>query len=174
MLEVQRGVVVGLADIGEERGEAQPAVVVVDAGASQWHRDLVGVGKRGGSEGLELWMLHEIGEVTGEAKLLGELIGDGSREVVVEPVIINARGADTRAVRGRGTYIKIGEAAYIVAGGVPHCCIASAERLPLQTCTVVEVEHRQDVPVVSSVDSELVFMTHIILRRVLVVVVEDR
>ena len=46
-------------------------------------------------------MLHEVGE----AKLLGELIGDGGREVVVEPMIIDARGTDTRAVGCRGAYI---------------------------------------------------------------------
>ena len=63
------------------------------------------IGKRGGSKSLELWMLHEVGEVTSEAKLLGELIGDGGREVVVEPVIIDACGTDTRAVGCRGAYI---------------------------------------------------------------------
>ena len=46
--EVERGVVVGLSDVGNERGKAQPLVVVVNACAAQGDADAAGVGHFGG------------------------------------------------------------------------------------------------------------------------------
>ena len=50
VLQVQGRVVVRLRDIGEERGQTQPFVVVVDSGTSQGYGDLVRVGQVAGAK----------------------------------------------------------------------------------------------------------------------------
>ena len=68
VLQVQRRVVVRLRDVGEERGQAQPFVVVVDSGTPQGYGDLVRVGQGGRGEVFDFRMLGDVGEVAGEAE----------------------------------------------------------------------------------------------------------
>ena len=82
MLEVQRGVVVRLRDVGEERSQADPRVVVIDTCTAQRHADLVDIRQGSGREALKLRVLNEVGEVTRETEMIGDLMcgydeGDG-------------------------------------------------------------------------------------------------
>ena len=53
-----------------------------------------------------------------------------------------------------------------------HCCVFTLQLLPLQTCTIVEVQLIGHVPIVGEVESQFVFASLVILRCVLVEIIE--
>ena len=172
MLEIQCGVVVGLGNVGEQRGKADPRVVVIDAGTTQGYRNLVGVGQRGRREILETRVLHDVGKVAGKAELVGQFIGGSGTECIVEPVVIELGRRNHRAVGSRGTDVVVGKPPHIFAGSVLHGSVLAIEGLPFEACAIIEVKLRRDVPVVGGIKGQLVLVAFVVFRGILVVVVE--
>ena len=172
VLQIERRVVVGLRDVREERCEAQPLVVVVDTCTAKRHAYLVGVRHRSRGECRDVRVLHDVGEVAGESEVVVQLICKGCCEVVVHPVVLHICRSNFCAIGSRCTEMVVGKTAHVVAGSILHGCVLALKALPLYTSAIVGVELRSDVPVVCEVEGELVLMSLVILRRVLIEIVE--
>ena len=119
-------------------------------------------------------MLHDIGKVAGETELVGELVGQRGREVVVEPVVVDVCRRNLKTCRGvRGTDIVVGEVGIVTVGrSVRVSGILALQLLPFEAGAIVDIQFRDDIPVVSEVEGELVLMAAVELRGVLVEIVE--
>ena len=66
----------------------------------------------------------------------------------------------------------ISETTNVIPLRILHCCVFTLQLLPLQTGTIVEIQLVGDIPIVSEVESQLVFASLVILRCILVEIVE--
>ena len=117
-------------------------------------------------------MLHNVSEIAREAEVIGQLIGCCYREIVVQPVVTQVCWCNLGSICCRSTETIIGKTTYEITVCILHCCIFTLQLLPLQTCTIVEVQLIGDIPIVGEVESQLVFASLVILRGVLVEIVE--
>ena len=117
-------------------------------------------------------MLNDVSEIASEAKVIGQLISCCYREIVVQPVVTQVSRSNLSLIWCRSTEIVIGKTAYEFTLCILHCCVFTLQLLPLQTGTIVEIQLVGDIPIVSEVESQLVFASLVILRGVLVEIVE--
>ena len=117
-------------------------------------------------------MLNDVSEIASEAEVIGQLISCSYREIVVQPVVTQVSRSNLSLIWCRSTEIVIGKTAYKFTLCILHCCIFTLQLLPLQTSTIVEGQLIGDIPIVSEVESQLIFASLIILRGVLVEIVE--
>ena len=117
-------------------------------------------------------MLNDVSEIASEAEVIGQLISCCYREIVVQPVVTQVCRSNLSLIWCRSTEIVIGKTAYEFTLCILHCCVFTLQLLPLQTSTIVEVQLIGDIPIVSEVESQLVFASLIILRGVLVEIIE--
>ncbi len=117
-------------------------------------------------------MLNNVSEIASEAEAIGQLISCCYREIVVQPVVTQVCRSNLSLICCRSTEIVIGETTYEFTIGILHCCVFTLQLLPLQTGTIVEIQLIGDIPIVSEVESQLVFASLIILRGVLVEIIE--
>jgi len=107
-------------------------------------------------------VLHDVSEIAGKAKVVGELIGCGYREVVVQPVVGQIYGRNLGSVGSHGAEVIVSETAYEVALGILHGGVLSLQALPFHAGAIVEVELLGDIPVVGEVECQLVLAAFII------------
>ena len=118
-------------------------------------------------------MLNDVSEIASEAEVIGQLISCCYREIVVQPVVTQiCRSNLSSLIWCRSTEIVIGKTAYEFTIGILHCCVFTLQLLPLQTGTIVEIQLVGDIPIVSEVESQLIFASLVILRGILVEIVE--
>ena len=117
-------------------------------------------------------MLNDVSEIASEAEVIGQLISCCYREIVVQPVVTQVSRSNLSLIWCRSTEIVIGKTAYEFTLCILHCCVFTLQLLPLQTGTIVEIQLVGDIPIVSEVESQLVFASLVILRGVLVEIVE--
>ena len=117
-------------------------------------------------------MLNDVSEIASEAKVIGQLISCCYREIVVQPVVTQVSRSNLSLIWCRSTEIVIGKTAYEFTLCILHCCVFTLQLLPLQTGTIVEIQLVGDIPIVSEVESQLVFASLVILRGILVEIVE--
>ena len=117
-------------------------------------------------------MLNDVSEIASEAEVIGQLISCCYREIVVQPVVTQIYWCNLGSICCRSTEMVIGKTAYEFTLCILHCCVFTLQLLPLQTGTIVEIQLVGDIPIVSEVESQLVFASLVILRGVLVEIVE--
>ena len=118
-------------------------------------------------------MLNDVSEIASEPEVIGQLISCCYREIIVQPVVTQVcRSNLSSLIWCRSTEIVIGKTAYEFTLCILHCCVFTLQLLPLQTGTIVEILLIGDIPIVSEVESLLVFASLVILRGVLVEIVE--
>ena len=118
-------------------------------------------------------MLNDVSEIASEAEVIGQLISCCYREIVVQPVVTQVcRSNLSSLIWCRSTEIVIGETTYEFTIGILHCCVFTLQLLPLQTGTIVEIQLVGNIPIVSEVESQLIFASLVILRGILIEIVE--
>ena len=117
-------------------------------------------------------MLNDVSEIASEAEVIGQLISCCYREIVVQPVVTQVCRSNHGSICCLSTEMVIGKTAYEFTLCILHCCVFTLQLLPLQTGTIVEIQLVGDIPIVSEVESQLVFASLVILRCVLVEIVE--
>ena len=117
-------------------------------------------------------MLHDVSEITSEAEVIGQLISCCYREIVVQPTVTQVCRSNLGSVSSLSTEMVISKTTYKITLRILHCSVFTLQLLPLQTCTIIEVQLLGNVPVVGEVESQLVFASFVILRSILVEIVE--
>ena len=117
-------------------------------------------------------MLHDVSEIASEAEIVGQLISCCNREIVIQPVVTQIYRSNRGSISCRSTEIVICETTNVIPLRILHCSVFTLQLLPLQTGTIVEIQLVGDIPIVSEVESQLVFASLVILRGVLVEIVE--
>ena len=117
-------------------------------------------------------MLNDVSEIASEAEVIGQLISCCYREIVVQPVVTQIYWCNLGSICCLSTEMVISETTNVIPLRILHCCVFTLQLLPLQTGTIVEIQLVGDIPIVSEVESQLVFASLVILRCILVEIVE--
>ena len=117
-------------------------------------------------------MLCDVSEVTCETELFCQLICCSCSKSIVQPVIAHRSCSNfCNTVRSCCTKIIICEASYIITICIFYSCILTTQCLIFKTCTVVNIQEICDIPVMSKVKCQFVFISVVILRSIFVQVV---
>ena len=103
-----------------------------------------------------------------------DFVGGSSREIVVEPIVVQVGRRNLGAIGRNGAEMIIGKAAHVVTGSVAHGQILAVEALPLEARSVIEVELRGHIPIVRGIKRQFVFVSLVVFGGILVVIVEIR
>ena len=169
--QIQCRVVICLGNISEQGSQAEPVIIEIDTGTSQRNSYLIYIRHLGRCKVRHIRTLGIVSEIGSETKLLRHLISSGCRECHIEPIItITARG-NLGAVGCNRPDVIIGKTAYRFSVCIVHSQILSCQTLVFKTSAIIHIPFISNIPIVSSIKSQLIFMAFIVFRSILIQII---
>src|SRR5699024_8201935 len=112
-----------------------------------------------------------VGKIGGKAKLFRHFISSGRRESHVQPIVAEMTGSYLRTIGRNCPDMITGKAAYRIAFGIIYRQVLSCQTLVLEACAIIHIPLISDIPIVSSIKSQFVFMSFVIFGSILVQII---
>ena len=169
--QIQRRVVIRFGNISKQRSQANPVVIKINTRTSQRNGYLIYIRHLGRRKIRHVRALGIVSEIGSKTKLLCHLIGSRRRESHIEPIITIAARSNLSAVGCHCPDVVIGKTAYRFSVCIVNSQILSRQTLVFETGAIIHIPFISNIPIVSSIKSQLVFMTFIVFRSILVQVI---